>query len=64
LVISSVGIKSEGKYNFAIANGNKKVRQLKVLVLLLFRKMSPLGNATALDCANYTVSMFSDLKWF
>jgi enoyl-[acyl-carrier protein] reductase I len=23
--------------------------------------MSPLGNATALDCANYTVSMFSDL---
>jgi enoyl-[acyl-carrier protein] reductase I len=24
-------------------------------------KMSPLGNATALDCANYTVSMFSDL---
>ena len=24
-------------------------------------KMSPLGNATALDCANYTISMFSDL---
>jgi enoyl-[acyl-carrier protein] reductase I len=24
-------------------------------------KMSPLGNATAEDCANYTVSMFSDL---
>lgn len=24
-------------------------------------KMSPLGNATALECANYTVSMFSDL---
>ncbi len=24
-------------------------------------KMAPLGNATALDCANYTVSMFSDL---
>lgn len=24
-------------------------------------KMSPLGNATALDCANYTVSLFSDL---
>ena len=24
-------------------------------------KMSPLGNATALDCANYTVAMFSDL---
>ncbi|MDH3698290.1 MAG: SDR family oxidoreductase [Flavobacteriaceae bacterium] len=24
-------------------------------------KMSPLGNATADDCANYTVSMFSDL---
>ncbi len=24
-------------------------------------KMSPLGNATAQDCANYTVSMFSDL---
>ncbi|MCG2612037.1 SDR family oxidoreductase [Flavobacterium sp. SM15] len=24
-------------------------------------KMSPLGNATALDCANYTVVMFSDL---
>ncbi|MGX7666173.1 enoyl-ACP reductase FabI [Flavobacterium pedocola] len=24
-------------------------------------KMSPLGNATALDCANYTVMMFSDL---
>lgn len=24
-------------------------------------KMSPLGNATALDCANYTVTMFSDL---
>ena len=23
--------------------------------------MSPLGNATALDCANYTVTMFSDL---
>ena len=23
--------------------------------------MSPLGNATALDCANYTVSLFSDL---
>ena len=24
-------------------------------------KMSPLGNATALECANYTVAMFSDL---
>jgi enoyl-[acyl-carrier protein] reductase I len=24
-------------------------------------KMSPLGNATALDCADYTVSLFSDL---
>ncbi len=24
-------------------------------------KMSPLGNATAADCANYTVSLFSDL---
>jgi len=24
-------------------------------------RMSPLGNATALDCANYTVSLFSDL---
>ena len=24
-------------------------------------KMSPLGNATALDCANYTIAMFSDL---
>jgi len=24
-------------------------------------EMSPLGNATALDCANYTVAMFSDL---
>lgn len=23
--------------------------------------MAPLGNATALDCANYTVAMFSDL---
>ncbi len=24
-------------------------------------KMSPLGNATALECADYTISMFSDL---
>lgn len=24
-------------------------------------KMSPLGNATALDCANYTIALFSDL---
>jgi enoyl-[acyl-carrier protein] reductase I len=24
-------------------------------------KMSPLGNASALDCANYTVTLFSDL---
>ena len=24
-------------------------------------KMSPLGNASALECANYTVSLFSDL---
>lgn len=24
-------------------------------------KMSPLGNATAMDCANYTITMFSDL---
>ena len=24
-------------------------------------KMSPLGNATAQDCADYTVSLFSDL---
>ncbi|MFT6687848.1 MAG: enoyl-[acyl-carrier protein] reductase I [Saprospiraceae bacterium] len=24
-------------------------------------KMSPLGNATAIDCANYTIAMFSDL---
>ncbi len=24
-------------------------------------KMSPLGNATAVDCANYTISLFSDL---
>ena len=24
-------------------------------------KMSPLGNATTLDCANYTVTLFSDL---
>ena len=23
--------------------------------------MSPLGNATALDCANYTLTLFSDL---
>ena len=23
--------------------------------------MSPLGNATAADCADYTISMFSDL---
>ena len=23
-------------------------------------KMSPLGNATALDCANYTIALFSD----
>ena len=23
--------------------------------------MSPLGNATAEDCANYTISLFSDL---
>jgi enoyl-[acyl-carrier protein] reductase I len=54
--------KSEGKYNFAIASGNKAGQAVKGFrVLLLFRKMSPLGNATALDCANYTVSMFSDL---
>ncbi len=26
--------------------------------------MSPLGNATAVDCANYCVSMFSDLTKF
>ncbi|MFD2552141.1 enoyl-ACP reductase [Bizionia sediminis] len=25
-------------------------------------KMSPLGNATALDCANYTITLFSDLS--
>ena len=25
-------------------------------------KMSPLGNASALDCANYTIMMFSDLS--
>ena len=24
-------------------------------------KMSPLGNASALDCANYTLTLFSDL---
>ncbi|MEJ6759506.1 MAG: SDR family oxidoreductase, partial [Flavobacteriales bacterium] len=24
-------------------------------------KMSPLGNATAIDCANYIVTLFSDL---
>ena len=24
-------------------------------------KMSPLGNATAMDCANYTITLFSDL---
>jgi len=24
-------------------------------------KMSPLGNATALECADYTISLFSDL---
>ena len=24
-------------------------------------KMSPLGNATALECADYTITMFSDL---
>ena len=23
--------------------------------------MSPLGNASALDCANYTITLFSDL---
>ncbi len=27
-------------------------------------KMSPLGNASALDCANYTLSLFSDLTKF
>lgn len=27
-------------------------------------KMAPLGNATALDCANYTASLFSDLTRF
>ena len=30
-------------------------------VIAYAEKMSPLGNATALDCANYTVAMFSDL---
>jgi enoyl-[acyl-carrier protein] reductase I len=25
------------------------------------QKMAPLGNATALDCANYTITLFSDL---
>ncbi len=29
--------------------------------ILYAEKMSPLGNASALDCANYTVSLFSDL---
>jgi enoyl-[acyl-carrier protein] reductase I len=24
-------------------------------------KMSPLGNASAIDCANYTITLFSDL---
>jgi hypothetical protein len=62
--ISSVGIKGEGKYNFTIATATKAGQAVKGFKgLLLFRKMSPLGNATALDCANYTVSMFSDLKW-
>src|SRR5690606_13981232 len=26
-------------------------------------KMSPLGNATAADCANYCITLFSDLSW-
>jgi hypothetical protein len=33
-----------------------------VLGFIVFQKNVTLGNATALDCANYTVSMFSDLK--
>ncbi len=28
---------------------------------LLLKKMSPLGNATGEDCADYCVAMFSDL---
>jgi hypothetical protein len=38
------------------------VKLLKVLMVSLhLLKMAPLGNASALDCANYTVAMFSDL---
>ena len=29
--------------------------------LAFAEKMSPLGNATAEDCANYCIAMFSDL---
>jgi enoyl-[acyl-carrier protein] reductase I len=27
----------------------------------MLKRCHPLGNATALDCANYTVTLFSDL---
>jgi hypothetical protein len=44
LVISSVGIKSEGKYNFAIANGNKN---------------SSVGNALkSFFAGNYSIHVF------
>jgi enoyl-[acyl-carrier protein] reductase I len=37
------------------------VKLLKALMVSFADKMAPLGNASALDCANYTVAMFSDL---
>jgi enoyl-[acyl-carrier protein] reductase I len=43
----------------------KQVKLLNFNGFIAFAdKMAPLGNASALDCANYTVAMFSDLtKW-
>jgi enoyl-[acyl-carrier protein] reductase I len=54
------------KVNYAISipTATKAGQGVKVGFIAFADKMAPLGNATALDCANYTVSMFSDLtKW-
>jgi len=55
--------KSTRQYHFAITDGYNRRRKAFPDSMFFFdyaRMMSPLGNASAEDCANYIVLMFSD----
>ena len=58
--------KSKSQYHLSITNRTTAGSGVKGFdgFISYAEKMSPLGNATAEDCANYCVIMFSDLTRF